>query len=78
MKHEDVSFINEDSMPILNNMIRIKARIRYRQPLQDAYLIHKECGFYLIFDLPQTAIAPGQFAAWYQDDELLGSGTIAM
>jgi tRNA-specific 2-thiouridylase len=78
MKHENVSFINEGSMPILNNMIRIKARIRYRQPLQDAYLIHKECGFYLIFDLPQTAIAPGQFAAWYQDDELLGSGTIAM
>lgn len=78
MKHEEASFINEESKPLLNHITRIKARIRYRQPLQDAYLIHKECGFYLIFDLPQTAIAPGQFAAWYQDDELLGSGTIAM
>ncbi|RZJ37797.1 MAG: hypothetical protein EOO18_04900, partial [Chryseobacterium sp.] len=29
------------------------------------------------FENPQSAIAEGQFAAWYIDDELIGSGVIA-
>jgi tRNA-specific 2-thiouridylase len=31
---------------------------------------------YLVFDAPQSAIAAGQFAAWYLDNELIGSGVI--
>jgi tRNA-uridine 2-sulfurtransferase len=51
-------------------------RIRYRQPLQSARLFCRDKGIYIIFDNPQRGIAPGQFAAWYQDDELIGSGVI--
>ncbi len=54
---------------------RFRVRIRYRQPLQDATLLMRESGLYLLFDTPQRAAAPGQFAAWYDDaDEMLGSG----
>ena len=51
-------------------------RIRYRQPLQNARLFCCETGMYIIFDKSQRGIAPGQFAAWYQDDEIIGSGVI--
>jgi tRNA-specific 2-thiouridylase len=51
-------------------------RIRYRQPLQKARLYSRDKGMYIIFDKTQRGIAPGQFAAWYQEDELIGSGVI--
>jgi tRNA-specific 2-thiouridylase len=52
-------------------------RIRYRQPLQKAQLIKKQEQFYILFENKQKGITPGQFAAWYLDNELLGSGVIA-
>jgi tRNA-specific 2-thiouridylase len=52
------------------------ARIRYRQNLESCTLHKTEGGLYIIFDQPQKAITPGQFAAWYQEDELIGSGVI--
>ena len=52
-------------------------RIRYRQPLQKAQLIKKQKEFYILFETKQKGITPGQFAAWYLDNELLGSGVIA-
>ncbi len=55
----------------------VMARIRYRQPLQKARLHQEEKGMYVIFDEPQSAITEGQFVAWYEEDELLGSGVIA-
>jgi len=51
-------------------------RIRYRQPLQRAKLFSKEDGMHIVFEKLQRGIAPGQFAAWYQGDELIGSGVI--
>lgn len=51
-------------------------RIRYRQPLERARLYRRSGGIYIIFDKLQRGIAPGQFAAWYDGDELLGSGVI--
>ncbi|HNW58016.1 MAG TPA: tRNA 2-thiouridine(34) synthase MnmA [Bacteroidales bacterium] len=51
-------------------------RIRYRQPLQKARLYYRERGIYIIFDDLQRGIAPGQFAAWYDEDEVIGSGVI--
>jgi tRNA-specific 2-thiouridylase len=53
------------------------ARIRYRQKLEPCTLHKKEEGLYIIFDKPQKAITPGQFAAWYENDELIGSGVIS-
>jgi len=52
------------------------ARIRYRQPLEPCTLFKKENGLYIIFDRPQRSITPGQFAAWYEGEELVGSGVI--
>ena len=51
-------------------------RIRYRQPLQKARLYRKDTGMYVIFNKLQRGIAAGQFAAWYEGDEVLGSGVI--
>jgi tRNA-specific 2-thiouridylase len=51
-------------------------RIRYRQPLQNARLFCRNKGMYIVFDKLQRGIAPGQFAAWYDGNELIGSGVI--
>ena len=56
---------------------RFQVRIRYRQPLQEARLYVRDEGAYLLFDAPQRGITPGQFAAWYDGDELVGSGVIS-
>jgi tRNA-uridine 2-sulfurtransferase len=55
---------------------KCKVRIRYRQALQDATLHMHENGLYIVFDQLQRGIAAGQFAAWYYDDEVVGSGVI--
>jgi len=57
--------------------VQMDVRIRYRQPLQKALLIQKTDGLYILFDELQKGITPGQFAAWYQGEELIGSGVIA-
>jgi len=51
-------------------------RIRYRQKLELCTLNKTEDGLYIIFDKPMKSITPGQFAAWYDQDELIGSGVI--
>lgn len=56
--------------------IPIMARIRYRQPLQKALFIKKAGNFYLLFEELQRGITPGQFAAWYANEELIGSAVI--
>ena len=53
------------------------ARISYRQPLEKATLYRTVSGLYVIFDNPQSAITEGQFVAWYDGPELLGSGVIS-
>lgn len=53
------------------------ARIRYRQKLEPCTLYKEEKGLYVIFETPQKAITPGQFAAWYEGEELIGSGVIS-
>jgi len=67
---EDLRLKNGESMEVM-------ARIRYRQTLEKATIYQFENGFYMEFENPQSAIAEGQFAAWYIDDELIGSGVIA-
>jgi tRNA-specific 2-thiouridylase len=70
----DVHWIRPDLKT--DQPMRVQARIRYRQPLAATTLHPTAAGMYLVFDAPQSAIAAGQFAAWYLDDELIGSGMI--
>ncbi len=51
-------------------------RIRYRQPLQKGTLHRTDEGLFIIFEESQRGMAAGQFAAWYEGEELLGSGVI--
>lgn len=75
---EDIHFIREDIEMSAGEVRRCRVRIRYRQPLQDAWLVMKEKGLFVIFDSPQRGVTPGQFAAWYgPDGEMTGSGVIS-
>ena len=74
---DEVHWVREDLRLKNGESMKIKARIRYRQPLEDAVLYQYEEGFFIEFENPQSAIAEGQFAAWYQGEELLGSGVIS-
>lgn len=74
---DDIHWVRPDlEMPIGTSKDYL-VRIRYRQPLEKATLFREINGLYIIFDNPQKAIAPGQFAVWYQNDELIGSGVIS-
>ncbi|TPV32908.1 tRNA 2-thiouridine(34) synthase MnmA [Paucihalobacter ruber] len=77
VKSKDVHWIREDLALNIDGELKVKARIRYRQPLQDATLYSTESGLYVVFNQPQSAITEGQFVAWYHNDELLGSGVIS-
>jgi len=52
-------------------------RIRYRQALQQCTILVRSTGIYVLFDEIQRGITPGQFAAFYINEELIGSGVIA-
>ena len=74
----DVHWVRPSKSLQPGESVHLLVRIRYRQPLQAARLTAVENGDLRIdFDTPQKAVAAGQFAAWYSDDELLGSGTMA-
>ena len=52
-------------------------KIRYRHPGATAQLMPSEKGVYKIrFHEPQMAITPGQFAVFYNNDEVVGGGVI--
>lgn len=72
----DEHWIRPDLKLAVGASKRYSARIRYRQKLESCTLYKKEEGLYIIFDRPQRSITPGQFAAWYEDAELIGSGVI--
>ena len=72
----EIHWIRPDLAMNAGEISRYKVRIRYRQPLQDATVIMRENGLYMLFDTPQRGITPGQFAVWYDGDEMLGSGVI--
>ncbi len=75
--NKNVHWVRED-LALKPGESRIQmARIRYRQPLEQVELFMEEDGLYLIFDEHQRGIAPGQFVAWYDGEELIGSGEIA-
>ncbi|WP_338375644.1 tRNA 2-thiouridine(34) synthase MnmA [uncultured Flavobacterium sp.] len=77
VKASEVHWIREDLRLQSNEKRQVMARIRYRQPLEKATLHQFESGMYVTFENAQSAITEGQFVAWYEGDELLGSGVIS-
>ena len=73
---DEIHWIRPDLAMSEGEIRRYKVRIRYRQPLQDATVIMRANGMYILFDSPQRGITPGQFAVWYDGDEMIGSGVI--
>lgn len=73
---EEVHWVDENDTLQVGESREYMVRIRYRQPLQQAELIYREDGLYLLFAQPQRGIAAGQFAAWYDGEVLVGSGVI--
>ncbi len=72
----EIHWVREDLRLKNGETKNVLARIRYRQSLQKATLYQFEDALYIEFEEPQSAIAEGQFAAWYDGEELLGSGVI--
>ncbi|MCL8006499.1 tRNA 2-thiouridine(34) synthase MnmA [Gelidibacter japonicus] len=77
VSNDEVHWIREDLKLTLDQTMEVKARIRYRQPLQNATLHQVDSGLYVVFEEFQSAITEGQFVAWYLNDELVGSGVIS-
>ncbi len=73
---EEIHWIRKDLAMKSGESQDYLVRIRYRQPLQKATLNCTDEGIYITFQEPQRGVAPGQFAAWYDDRELIGSGVI--
>ena len=76
ISNEDMHWIRPDKELKPGEEKDFLIRIRYRQELQKGRLIIKETGGYILFDQAQRAVVPGQFAAWHDGDELIGSGAI--
>lgn len=74
---EEIHWIRTDLQMKTGEERRYNVRIRYRQPLEKATLYQLEEGIYMLFDDEQRGVTSGQFAAWYDGDELIGSGVIA-
>ena len=77
LERTEISWFNEHKTFQKEGVLKCQVRIRYRQPLQEAMLIRKDEDHYILFATLHKGITPGQFAAWYASDELLGSGVIA-
>ena len=77
INEDEVHWVRKDLSLEPDESLELKARIRYRQPLQEATLYQTEQGMYVVFKTPQASITEGQFVAWYDGEELLGSGVIS-
>lgn len=73
----DIHWIRRDMALNEGASADYRVRIRYRQEPVKARLYQRAEGIYMIFEEPVKAVAAGQFAAWYLDDELVGSGVIS-
>ncbi len=65
LRHEDLHWLRPCFEMQTGESRRARVRIRYRQELQDALLLMREAGLFVVFDQPQRSITPGQFAAFH-------------
>lgn len=77
INEDELHWVREDLVMNIDDSMTVSARIRYRQPLQEATLYKVDGGMYVDFTDPQSAMTEGQFVAWYDGEELLGSGVIS-
>ncbi len=77
ISNEETHWIREDLKLSIGEQKKYQVRFRYRQPLEGAILYQEEKGLYIIFEKLQSSITRGQFATWYDNKELIGSGVIA-
>jgi len=74
---EEIHWTREDLAMEIGEERTYQTRIRYRQKLTPAKLFMKPDGLYFVFEENQRGVAAGQFAAWYDGTESIGSGVIA-
>lgn len=77
IQNSEMHWVNPDFELRIGEEKRFDVRIRYRQALQKGTLIRKDSAYFILFDKKQRGITPGQFAALYFENELVGSGVIA-
>lgn len=77
IEKDEIHWLRDDLCLPVGESREYMMRIRYRQALFNVTLYHEPNGMYVIFEKEQKAVTPGQFAAWYQGNELIGSGVIS-
>ena len=73
-KVKDIHWINNIS---INNILECEVRPRYRCTGSLAKILIENDSAEIIFNDPQFALAPGQAAVFYNDNEVLGGGWIS-
>jgi tRNA-specific 2-thiouridylase len=73
---DTINWMNSEVLELFKGQIECLVRIRYRQPLQKALLVERNGRWFILFGSAQKGITPGQFAAWYIGNELIGSAVI--
>ncbi len=76
IENKNVHWVRPDLKLEIGKQITLKGRIRYRQELVELTLFQEEDFLYVKFKEDQRGIAAGQFVAWYDGEELIGSGVI--
>ena len=71
---DDIHWVNPSRALKPGHSESYLVRIRYRQALVPAVVHCDEEGINITPELPFKAVAAGQFAAWYDQGELVGSG----
>ena len=77
ISNEELHWIRPDKAMKNGEEMELMVRIRYRQALQKARLLKRETGLFILFKEKQRGITSGQFAAFYDGEELIGSGVIS-
>ncbi len=74
---KDIHWVRDDLTIEPNQSMEVYFRVRYRQPLEKGKIFMYSNGLFILFDRPISSIASGQFASWYIENELIGSGVIS-
>lgn len=77
IQNKDVHWIQESHKMNIGDIKKYQVQIRYRQEPFEATLEQKSHGLEIHFDEHQKSVAPGQFAAWFLENELIGSGIMS-